>query len=92
MEEQFLEGVRSLERQSFVSYITVVDKNGFSIATTGTANKSVAAYVREVHNCVQQIFPDSEDIQITIEGNEKCVIIGEKDGNLLGFQISKDAL
>lgn len=90
MEEQFLEEIRQLERQAFVNYITVVDKNGFAITTTGTANKSVAAYVREVQNCVEQIFPKSKDVKIVVEGSEKSVIIGEKEGSLVGVQITKE--
>ncbi|KAK8885867.1 hypothetical protein M9Y10_041324 [Tritrichomonas musculus] len=90
MEEPFLEEIRSLERQAFVNYITVVDKNGFSIASTGTANKSVAASVREVQNCIEQMFPKSNEVKVVVEGSEKSVIIGEKNGNLVGVQISKE--
>lgn len=90
MEEQFLEEISQLERQAFVNYITVVDKNGFSIAKTGTANKSVAAHVREVHNCIEQIFPESKDVKVVVEGSEKSVIIGEQNGCLLGVQITKE--
>ena len=90
MEEQFLEEIRSLERQAFVNYITVVDANGFSIAATGSANKSVSANVREVHNCIKQMFPESKEFKIVVEGREKSVVIGEQNGNLIGVQITKE--
>lgn len=90
MEEQFLEEIRSLERQAFVNYITVVDKNGFAVAATGTANKSIAAHVREVQNCIEQMFPESKDVKVVVEGSEKSVIIGEQKGCLVGVQITKE--
>ena len=90
MEDEFLSGIRSLERQAFVNYVTVVDKNGYSIDSKGSANKSVSAYVREVKNCVEQIFPEATEMRIVVEGSEKSVVIGEQNGFLVGVQVTKD--
>jgi len=90
MEESFLEGLRTLERQSFVRYVTVVDKNGYSIAASGEATKPIASYVREVANCAESLFSDNSDIKIVIEGAHKSVSIGKQEKVLVGVQINKD--
>ena len=90
MEEQFLEGIRSLERLAFVNYVSVADKNGYSITSTGEVNKMVAPYLREAQNCVEKIFPDSNNIKIVFEGSSKSVVIGEQNGFLVGVQVTKD--
>ena len=90
MEEQLLEGLRSLERQAVVTYVTVSDSHGYPIATSGGANKLVAAYVTEVNNCVQEIFPSASNAKIVVEGGQKSVIIGKKEDFIVGVQIAKD--
>ena len=90
MEEQLLEGIRSLERQAFVNYVSVTDKNGYSIAASGDANKMTAAYLRELQNCIEEIFPGVTNVKTVIEGNTKSVVIGEQSGFLVGVQVTKD--
>ena len=90
MDDQFLEKLRSLERQAFVQYVTVVDKNGYSIASTDDANKVVSAYVREIQNCAEAIFPDGQNFKIVVEGPKKSVIIGNQGDFLVGVQITKE--
>lgn len=89
MEEEFLESLRSLERQAFVRYVTVVDKNGYPLSSSGEATKTTAAYVREVENCAQKIFPDDE-MKIVVEGTKTTVAIGQKNDFLVGVQVIKD--
>lgn len=90
MEEQFLEGIRALERQAFVNYVSVADRNGYSIAASGDVNKMVPPYLREAQNCVEQIFPESSNVKIVFEGSTKSVVIGEQNGFLVGVQVTKD--
>lgn len=90
MEDQFLEGLSSLERQAFVNYVAIVDKNGFSIASRGDANKVIASYIREVQNCVEGLFPENPNTKIIIEGSQKSVVIGHQNDFLVGVQITKD--
>ena len=79
------------EKLFYVSALIVVsDKNGYSIAATGEANKQVTAYVREVRNCADEIFPDAENMKIVVEGSQKSVVIGEKGEFLVGVQVTKD--
>jgi hypothetical protein len=85
-----LTALRSLERQPFVNYVTVADRNGYSIAASGDTRKGLAAHVREVHNCVEALFPGAGSIKIVVEGSEKSVVIGERDGFLVGVQVTKD--
>lgn len=90
MEDQFLEGLRSLERQAFVNYVAVADKNGYSIAASGDANRTIASYIREIENCAESIFPDTHDIKIVVEGPKKSVIIGQQDGFIVGVEVTKE--
>lgn len=90
MDDQFQDGLRSLERQAFVNYVTVADQNGYSIAASGGANKQLAAYVREVDNCVHELFPGVEDVRVVVEGSHKSVVIGEKGDFVVGVQITND--
>ena len=90
MEENFQESLRSLERQAFARYTTVVDKNGYSISSSGEATKATAAYVREVHNCAREIFPTEDSIKIVIEGTKNAVTIGEQNDFLVGIQVIKE--
>jgi hypothetical protein len=90
MEEEFLTALRSLERQPFVNYVTVVDRNGYSIAASGDTRRGLAAHVREVHNCVETLFPDAGNIKIVVEGTEKSVVIGNRGNFLVGVQVTKD--
>jgi hypothetical protein len=90
MEGKFLEGLRTLERQAFVKYVTVADKNGYSIAGSGDATRVLAGYVREVRNCVDELFPDAGDVKIVVEGREKSVVIGQEGDFLVGVQVAKE--
>ena len=90
MEEEYLEALLSLERQAFVHYTAVVDKNGFPISLSGNATKTTAAYVREVHNCAKEIFPGQDNIRIVVEGTKNAVTIGEQNDVLVGVQVVKD--
>lgn len=91
MEEQFLEKLRSLERQVFVKYVTVVDKNGYSLASTGEANKSISANIRELQNCATSLFPGATNFKVIVEGPKKSVILGNDGDFLVGVQIDKEA-
>ena len=90
MEDSFTDAIRTLERQAFVKYVTVVDKNGYSIASRGEASKSIASYVREVENCAESIFNNDKNLKILIEGTKKSVSIGQQNDFLIGVQINKE--
>jgi hypothetical protein len=90
MEDRFSEGLLALERQAFVKYVTVADKNGYSIAGSGDATKRTAAYVREVENCIQALLPGAQDVTIVVEGSQKSVVIGQKGDFLVGVQVVKE--
>jgi hypothetical protein len=90
MEEGFVNALRALELQAFVTYVTVTDKNGYSISASGDARKGLGAHVREVQSCVESLFSGASDIKTVVEGSEKSVIIGECDGFLVAVQVKKE--
>ena len=90
MDDQLQDGLRSLERQAFVNYVTVADRNGFSVVASGDASRQLAAYVREVDNCVHEMFPGVENVRVVVEGSQKSVVIGEKGEFVVGVQITND--
>lgn len=88
--ESFLDGLRSLERQPFVGYVTAVDRNGYSIAATGSADEHVASYIRELRNCSEEIFPGAKNVKIVVEGTTNSVVVGEREDIIVGVQVAKD--
>jgi hypothetical protein len=90
MDEWFLNALRALELQAFVKYVTVTDKNGYSVAACGETRKGLGPHIRELQSCVESLLPDASDIKIVVEGSEKSVIIGERDGFLVAVQVQKE--
>ena len=90
MDDQLQDGLRSLERQAFVNYVTVADRNGYSVAASGDASRQLAAYVREVDNFVHEMFPGVSNVRVVVEGSQKSVVIGEKGEFVVGVQITND--